>query len=387
MLQSEFLQRKLDRAKVEAEAEIALLTDKMNKEAELSGTGSLAYQQMAQQREGLQKQLEAVIIKSEQDITEAKAKEAEKQVEIMKDSTQRSMSVFNDLLDMIAQRRRGLVYSVSSLLTEGWEDVKKYFGGWKAAMGLTVDDVQLQIKNFMKNTTMASYDTFWNASLYGRKLVEMAGTSIYEWSARVAEYVNYVKGLMMSLREQIMSYQDQLDELRGNEVAILDRWYQKEMESLKAKYSGELQNTAEYQQAVTLLNEIYAEKRKKIMEDEAQAHEQYMEEMTSTPPDGGSQQTGTGGGSQGAGIDRIGPNVSQWQGMAERLNAGLASTVSALGSAVKLATEGIPKEVKVEKTVKNEWVLDIRSLPSDFTRRWFEDEIWPMIQRKQELEA
>jgi hypothetical protein len=359
----------------------------MNKEAELSGTGSLAYQQMAQQREGLQKQLEAVIIKSEQDITEAKAKEAEKQVEIMKDSTQRSMSVFNDLLDMIAQRRRGLVYSVSSLLTEGWEDVKKYFGGWKAAMGLTVDDVQLQIKNFMKNTTMASYDTFWNASLYGRKLVEMAGTSIYEWSARVAEYVNYVKGLMMSLREQIMSYQDQLDELRGNEVAILDRWYQKEMESLKAKYSGELQNTAEYQQAVTLLNEIYAEKRKKIMEDEAQAHEQYMEEMTSTPPDGGSQQTGTGGGSQGAGIDRIGPNVSQWQGMAERLNAGLASTVSALGSAVKLATEGIPKEVKVEKTVKNEWVLDIRSLPSDFTRRWFEDEIWPMIQRKQELEA
>jgi hypothetical protein len=389
MRQSEFLQRKLDRAKAEMEAEVAVLQEKADKEAALAGTGSLLYQQITSQKEQIQLKYQALAIKSEQEITAAVTKEEETQVEVVRKCKEKSMAVFNDLMDAIADRRKRLTESVSSLMTTGWDDVKKYFGDWKKATGLTVDDVQLQINNFMKNTTFATYDTFWNASLYGRKLVDMVGTSIFEWSSRVAEYVNYVKGLMQSLRDLISSYQDQLDQLKGNEAAILDRWYQKELDSLKDKYAKDLMNTAEYQQALTLLNELYAEKRKKIMEDEAKAHDDYMNKMVGdTGSQDAAKQGGAGGSVGGNDVGGSGAGASippPLKNFGDLLTARIVGQIQSVSEAAKKAADVLPKDINIKREVVISPSFDMPSLDKDGTGKWFSDQFMPLFLKEMAL--
>jgi hypothetical protein len=281
------------------------------------------------------------------------------------------------------------------LTVEGWEDVKKYFGDWKAAVSLTVEDVSLQIKNFMQNTTFASYSTFWNASLYGRKLVEMVGTSIYEWSGRVAEYVNYVRGLLSSLRDIISSYQDQLDQMRGNDLAILDRWYQKEIASLKQKYGEELQASSEYQQALTLLQELYAEKRKKLLDQEKEETKKFYQDIKNMQEvSGGESGSGTDGGGSASSVKPVNPEdimlnprynpLQKWsENLKQNVQSAVDSITKAFGEGVSIG----PKELKVQKEFNLTAKVELPSLDAAYTRDWFKTQFWPLFAKELELKG
>ena len=131
--------------------------------------------------------------------------------------------------------------------------------------------MQTEIDQFMRHTTWASYDTFWNTTLYGRRMVDMVGTSIYEWSSRVADYINYIKSLVQSLDDYITSLRLQLAQLRRPRGKA-QMWYAQEKAKIDEQYK-DLKDTQEYYDALALLLEVYKEKKKKILEEMKQDEE------------------------------------------------------------------------------------------------------------------
>jgi hypothetical protein len=232
--QSEYLERKLERIKTVYEAEIQFsenvikkFQDELDAKKVLTDEDLKIYQKAIDDKEVLQNKLQITIIKSEQEIADEKERQAQKASKAVVKIVQEETSEFKKELDIqtihlnnfmaaIADRRQKLEDTLSGMITESFDDVKKYFSNWKQVLSVDIDDMQANIDQFMKQTTWTSYDTFWSATLYGRRMVEMVGTTIYDWASKVADYINYVKGLMESLREQISSYQDQLDELLGS---------------------------------------------------------------------------------------------------------------------------------------------------------------------------
>jgi hypothetical protein len=279
----------------------------------------------------------------------------------------------NEYMSAIADRRQRLEDAISSMATESFDDVKKYISNWKEVLSVDINDMQDNIKQFMKQTTWTSYDTFWSATLYGRKMVEMIGTSIYDWARRVADYIQYVKGLMQSLREQIMSYQDQLDQLRGNEVAIIDRWHQTELAKLKDQYAKELLNTEEYQKALLLLEELYAEKRKQAAEQEAEEKTRLLEQQKEEA------ESASSGGGGGLGI----APASAFANFAQQIKDNIVQSLNMPELALQTIPTGGPSLV----STKNELdvTIELPSLDPEYMRRVFEDQIWPMLQKKLHL--
>lgn len=441
MRQSDLLDRKLRRMMAYYDQEIAIAEETARKIAETTGLNTEKdieeYDKAIAAKERLQKEFEQTLITSEQQIYAAREKEeieanafiaqmigdriaiaeaekttklkqleafwqqgligeqqyhdaliaieekaAQKSAEISKETATKSMTVFNELLKVIADRRRQLTESASSLMTESWEDIKRYFGDWKTAISFTAEDAYATIKNFMKQTTFASYDTFWNAQLYGRKMVEMVGTSIYEWSDRVVGYINYVKSLLASLQDYITSLRMQLAQLRGDRSLELELQYQEDVKRLEDQYSKELQNSAEYQEARQLLEELYAEKRKQIREQEKEETRQFYSDIEGMAQGEKETEKSTTGGGAGS-ITPVLPELP-WRNFAANLTQSVQDAVAEVN---KTFGEGLsigPKEIKVTKEILSEFSVNLNAPHYDpeSTSRWVDDTLLPILRRK-----
>lgn len=434
MRQSDLLDRKLQRMRAYYAQEISIAEETARKIAEATGLTTEKdieeYEKAIAAKERLQREFEQTLITSEQQIRAATEKEAsdatafvlsltkdriamaeferqerlkqletywqqgligeqqyqeaiiaieeeaaQKSAEIMTKKANNSMQQFNELLDIIADRRRRLTEDVSLLMTEGWEDIKRYFGDWKTAISFTAEDAYATIKNFMKQTTFASYDTFWNAQLYGRKMVEMVGTSIYEWSARVAEYINYVKSLLSSLQDYITSLRIQLAQLRGDRSLELELQYEEEVKRLKEQYSEELQNSQEYQEALMLLNELYAEKRKQLREQEQEEIKKFYSDVKDMAQDERETEKSTKGG--GAGSITPGLPELPWRNFAANLTQSVQNAVAEVNKAFGEGVSIGPKEIKVTKEVNLTSKFEVNTYDNEAGRRWCKDFLFP----------
>lgn len=401
MRQSQALANKLARYEEYQRTIIEKAEDAARKIAEAEGYGSDAYKKAITERERLQIELEQTIIESEYNIAEARKSEeieaAKFIAEITKDraelvvqqqeETYEKVQRFYDLqlisaqqyyealseldrtytskfkaelqerseqlniaIQIITERRQRLEEAVSGLMTDTWEEVKKYFGDWKTAVKTTINDVQYQIDQFMNDTTMKGYETFWNAQLFGRRLIEMVGTTVYEWAQRVTDYIMYVKSQLASLEDYIASLRMQLAQLRGDRLAELELWFEQEKEKLEEKYEEELGKTAEYYEALELLLEVYKEKKKKILEDMEKDEEEYEEEREK----------------------RAGGIVND---IISKALPDMRNIIPGAGAAAAMQTV----EVKVSKELKLQLDLNIPHFDKESTRRWVRSDLWPEL--------
>jgi hypothetical protein len=400
--QSEFLERKLQRLKDSYGAEISLAEEAVKKiQAEndakitLSDADIVKFERAVSDKEKLQDELKVNIIKSESEIAQAREAEDQKAIEakkkyyeemeaLDKEDTARFIKELHERTEqlniavaIVTERRQRLENAVSSMFTNSFEDVKHYFGDVKEALSTDLKDVEYQIDQFMKHTTMVGYDTFWNASLFGRRLIEMTGTTIYEWAQRVSDYINYIKSLVQSLEQYIMSLRMQLAQLRGDRMAELEMWYAEEKQKVEDQYK-DLKDTQEYYDALALLLELYKEKKKKIL-DEMAADEEASKEKTG-------ESSASGGGLSGNSGGMAVPVPASFQSMKDEITKGMQGIAESMKLMISADLNGlIPREMTVSRTLDASIRLELPAIDKDNMRRVFEDDFWPLLQRKFEL--
>lgn len=307
---------------------------------------------------------------------------------------------FNAMID-------GLKNSISSL------NMATNFEGIRNEFSITFDALTQDYKSFQDSLNTyqeGSYKKMWSfitgnvtdalrtLYLFGKDVTAMSAAQVQEWADRVTQYVQYVQDLFNQLRGQISSWQDELDQLRGNDMAILDRWYQSELDALNAKYGEELKNTKEYEEALTLLKELYAEKRKKILDDEKKAQEDFWGIGADTAEKGANVPAGAAGfdpnaqyADAGSGFDRAAAISEQiiknagWTGIGDIITAGAQNAVTSIQEALAGAVEILPKELNVKKDVSLNSVFNLQVLPGADTERYFNDKIWPLFENKLKL--
>ncbi|MDA8431799.1 MAG: hypothetical protein M0Z60_02425, partial [Nitrospiraceae bacterium] len=167
--------------------------------------------------------------------------------------------------------------------------------------------------------------------------------------------------------------------------------YQSELDALNEKYGEELKNTKEYEEALTLLKELYAEKRKKILEDEKKAQEDSWgtgaapEEQKASAPSGAAsfdpnaplESAGSGFGRPGDIADRVKNSV--FGGIMDAVTSRIQDVVTSVNQAIGTINGALPKDMTVEKNFKFESSFSIPSLDKESTRRWVRETLGPEL--------
>lgn len=436
MRQSEALERKLARMRQYYEQEIALASQTAEQIAQRTGLNTekdiVEYEQAMAKRAQLQLEYEATVVRSEQEISEARQQEAQQAVQVAEETAStvgaawttqvedvgkaaadilefyqalsrsivRGMGDWTPIITYWVQKLRDVVRKeYGEVLDTIYSMVGKARGGFDilGAMGIrSLEQGEMLLRQLYEDAERGLDVFYYHMRAIGNQTISTVGMTAKEWVQRVAEYVNYVKGLLMSLKEQISGYQDQLDELRGNDEAILDRWYEKERAALEEKYAKDLSSYAEYQEALKLLDEIYAEKKKQLRERELEETRQFYDDIGNLAAGAGEGGGTTSGGSTAGGGSSSpfnpgdimnNPRYNPWLGLADKLNESVAKAV---GSVQEAFGEGVSigqKEINVKKSVDFTANIQMPALDRDGTGRWFEDEFWPLFTKKLKLKG
>lgn len=421
MTQSEALERKLAREKEYYAQEIALATDTANQIAQRTGLNTekdiAEYEEAMQKKEQLQLEFQAAVVKSEQEIADAQQKETEGVAQVAEDTSQKVLEAFTtQVKDVVATAEQMVGYykalSVNIMSRpDGWENIIGYWttffrdriketygdiistiqdavgtvkGTFEdlSAMGITSVGQASQLLKSLASSASTDIVAFYSQmKQLGQETTEAVGMTAQEWVQKVAEYVNYVKGLLMSLKDQIATYQDELDQLRGNDTAILERWYAKEKEKLEEKYKDQLGSSKEYYEALALLDAIYAEKKKNVLDDLKQKEDEYF---------GGGATEESGGGAAGspAGSLAVTPKVVFPPGMAnpfvqfaddvkKNLELHVQNTIGAIQQAFGEGVKMSPQEISLKKEISLDTVFTIKALDNDSVVKVAKEVIFP----------
>ena len=418
--ESTALRNKLDLTRAFLAEQISIVDETAAKQADIYGADSAEYKKALADKEKLQTEYELATISSEAAIAEAKKKEvleaenfiaeilgdsfrkeeAQRQEKLnqlhkfyaqgliaaedyhdalsrleaqatstFKKELQERTQQLNQMVDIIRDRTNRMWAAVDGFMKQGYADIKRYFGDAKDALKADIGEVQDEISNFLRAVNSGSYNTFWSATLFGRRMVEMVGTSIYEWAQRITEYIQYVKSLMASLQDTIDSYRLQLAQLRGDRTLETEMWYAQEKKKLEEKYKDDLGKTQEYYEAMALLDQIYAEKKKKLAEETAQEEQRIREDAEA--------RAGASGGL--AGSLPTAPDFVQ------RMKESILDEVANLGAlAYEFAAPAMQQTITKEISIKAE--LDVTTADdAEYVNRLFENRIWPLFERKLRL--
>jgi len=423
MRESQYLSRSLSRLERYYEERIRLKEEELQKVADVKGTESEEYQKLYAERKALQNEIEIKIMESEANISRIRKDEESSSLKYVAELTddrvklakieadekrrqlkryleqglisyreysdavnqiekeltgkinteinQRSKQL-NQWVDIIHQRVRRMWDSVKGIFQTSYEDIKLYFGGAAGALKITIDEIKEQISGFLKAINSGTYETFWKAELFGRRMTEMVGTSIYEWAQRVTEYVQYIKGLMASLKDTIQSYEEQLLRMEGKQMELVRLWYEREIQKLKEKYK-DLEETPEYRKAFSLLKKLYEEKLKKAREAMEKEKELWAasEKAASASSERITQAIKKG----------ISPlknvNKIDFQTMRENVLSNLMEPLGQIKQRLKELDLGTKTSVDIKKEMKLDTSFVIKTLDPDQTRRWIQDYFLP----------
>lgn len=422
--QSEYLSRKLEREKEYTEKQIRQAEESaqrildMSIGTELNAEEQKAYADMIAQKEQLQLGLEKTIVESEQRINEArrteeaaalnfhkacieqttklteqeaadkiavldvalkagvlsydKYREAVSAIEAritdtFKEGLKQRSEQLNMWVDLVQNRMKRTQEIIDSFSTGNFDDVKAYWGNYSRVMSESTDQVVWEINHLTQTLNGASYQTFWNATIFGKRMVQMVGTTVYEWMGKVRDYINFVKDEMTSLQSYISSLRLQLMQIRGDRMGELDAWMKEETKKLEDQYKDELGKTQEYYEAKALLDELYKEKKEKLLEE----MKQNAAEDLSNSSYGGT------GGAGGLSPQSIASAREYFQDLMPDWSAMMPQA----SSAASMAGAGSDITKKVEISAK----LNISNNDPNYIRRLFEDDFWPLLRRKFEL--
>jgi len=414
--QSDYLNRKLERDKEYAAKAISQAEETAQRildasiGTELNKEEQKAYDDAIEKKKQLQLGLEKTIIESEQNILQAKRKaetealnfykacvedttklteqEAADRIAVLdaalkagvlsydkyregvsaiearitdtfKAELQERTKMLNEWAQIAQDRIRHTQEIIDTFSAAGFDDVKAYWGGYDRVISETTAQVIWEMQHLTYALNHATAETFWKASVFGRSMIQMAGMTIYEWMGKVRDYINYIKGLMASLQDTISSYRLQLMQLRGDRLGELDVWMQEETKKLEDQYKNELGKTQEYYDAKSLLDELYKEKKEKLLEE----MKQNQEDLNA---------------SSGA-AEGISPNVpASVKDYFQQLVPDFTQMMNNMPPQSQAAATA-----NTQMSVNAEVKFDMRD--RDGTVRWVEDELWPILKRKFEL--
>ena len=424
--QSDYMEKRLERTRAEYDSEIAAAQDRVDKIGEIEGTDSPKYEAAVAAREQLQAELEATLITSEEAIrtareqeetaatkfiaeltgdrqklaemeTDGKLKELERyflqglidlqqyrdgvaaiEESISGNSRERSRETALALSELLAPikemfRDLGSIVDSGFGVKEPLDDVRAYFRNTTAAIATDYKDMKAQIDyyqsaswgNIVHDLTSTSLVYLQQLYLFGKDVTNLSADDMRRWVTKVTNYVQEVKDLFQSLHETIAGWQDQIDQMKGKEVDIVDRWYKKEMQALKDKYGEEFKNNEEYQRALNTLNELYRLKRQKAQEEEAQDLADTQEGLLSHASSLAASMTGN------------------LQDSVNNMMAGLSSNVNVNVSSLQGASAGAG--ASASSVNLGTMTLNIPSYDPATTERWVNDVLWPILQRKASL--
>lgn len=413
MRQSQLLESQLARWKRFQDEKIQAVEETMRRIAEIEGEDSGSYKKAYAEREKLQDEIEAKIIQSEASIAEARKREeleaakfiagilkdqtaleeaeyqqrldqlneyytqgritAEKYSEALKKMESEHTSVFkaelrerseqlNQWVSLVQNRLQKTQQVINNFLqssiTDVYSEVKKYWGDASRALSETTEQVVWEINHLSEQLKFAGAEAFWNAQVFGKRMIQFVGETVYEWMARVTDYINYVKGLLQSLQDYIMSLRMQLAQLRDDRLAELEMWYAQEQKKLEEQYK-DLKDTAEYYEALALLLELYKEKKAKIL-DEMEADEETYEEKKKKRR--GSSGGGGGTGDTPADLSDLLPDLSP--------------LLSGVGGGAQSTEVTVMQSQKFEGLFRMEYQTPDR----DYTRRWIRETFLPELE-------
>jgi tape measure domain-containing protein len=419
MRQSALLQNQLARLEQYYQAKIDLATETAERIAETEGTEGEAYIEAVSQREQLQRELEAKIIESEANIGDAVEREMQEaqafigqyldnrveQVQLAYDQELKALedyyaqglvseedyeqarleivNKFNDLI--IKAQATPLVNSLQALFDAfnqkfyklhniiddmandpSWDNVRQSFHDVTQAINMdwaTMNDQMttyqdLSWKKLWGTLTGGIADSMRQLFLYGKDVTDMSAEQVEDWAQRVRDYVGYVQDLFASLESQIVSWQDELDRMRGNYVAIVERWYREELAKLKEKYGEELRNTKEYEEALLLLKQLYNEKM-------SEAEEQMARNSA----------------------DTSNSIVNHAAETAKGLAQGVRDSVSDIADSMKDLGFDSSHSATVTKEVRLDSYFEIQTFDQAATERWAKNILFPMWERYLKLKG
>lgn len=264
-------------------------------------------------------------------------------------------SFFQQFSDAVKEVYADVVNTIKSTIS----GVSDSFASIKQAGISSLSDAQGYMSKLMNlyNTDIRGFYNYMTGA--GKALAENVGMTVQEWTQRVADYINHVKGLMASLNDYIYSLQEQLAQARGDSALILEMWYEKEVSKLKEQYGEELQNTKEYYDAMLLLKELYLEKKKALDEED-----------TPTSSKSSSKNTSGGGGSAGSIAGEI-----------------INSLLPDLGTGSLAIAGGGTIAVNVQKDMKFDIGLNVNTSNPDLVERWMNDTFFPIFERRLKLKG
>ncbi len=289
-----------------------------------------------------------------------------------------SKSVFQEFADAVKEVYKDTVDTIQFAMG----DIDDSWASIKASGIHGLADAQDLFKDLLwqYSTNVEGFYNYMTGA--GKKIAESVGLTVEEWIGRVSDYVNYVKGLLMSLQDYIGSLRQQLMQLRGDSLGELEMWYEEEKNKLNETYGEELKNTKEYYEALALIVELYKEKKKKILDEMASDEEDSKDKSESGGASGGVGGGGStgGGGTSGSGSVIIAPSSGEFVGnFVSSITEGFRGSAAAIAAALS-GTEGlIPKEIKVSKEFKGAIDLNMPSLDKEYTRRFVRETLWPEL--------
>jgi TP901 family phage tail tape measure protein len=333
---SDALDWKLDRTIEYYEKEIALAKETEQKMIEIHGLESKEFEDAKNERIRIQQEMEIAIIESEDNIsdariqeereaqefiaqiTEDRVKQAELQAEQELDQLEKlfdqKLITHQEYADAVEAIEKGLTETIeeevekrkeinekivlatratmdetSALLSEALDenlgdiyDSIQRLGNWHTL--LRFPELNEAIQRVLKEIRVLIGEVPKEILQLTNNLGQGVSAQLFQFAQEASKYLIRIRGMITALNEQILSYREQILQLSGDEVALVHIWYERELAKLKEEFAG-LEGTAEYREALRLIEQLYKQKLEKAeeaMEKESDLAEKETEKRVSS---------------------------------------------------------------------------------------------------------
>jgi TP901 family phage tail tape measure protein len=424
---SDHLDYKLDRSIEYYEKELELAKETEEKMIEIHGLESKEFEDAKTERIRIQQEMEIAVIESEENIKEAiinEVSEAQKFVaEIIGDrqklvelQAEEELNQLENLLDLklityseyadaVEAIEKGLTTTIEAELDRRKDDNEKFIIATRATMDETsklisealdknLGDIYDSIQRLGNWYNLLKFPELDEAiqkvlkeirTLVGKvpdeilKLTNNLGQGVsaqlFQFAQEASKYLIKVRGMIDALNEQIMSYREQILQLSGDEVALVHLWYERELAKLKEEFAG-LEGTAEYREALKLIEQLYKQKLDKARESMEKESDLAEEETNKRVSSAGALADSM----ESIIIDPF--KKLKEQGSDPELFAPLkANLLSAMEPLEKFFGRELTLKTDLKKELKVDLSSEVKAYDRETTIRWLYDEVFPEMER------
>jgi TP901 family phage tail tape measure protein len=424
---SDHLDSKLDRSIEYYEKELALAEETELKMIQIHGLESKEFEDAKTERIRIQQEMEIAIVESEENIKDARIQEeaeaqkfiaeitndrqklvelqAEEELDQLEKLLDLKLITYSEYADAIEAIEKGLSTTIeaeldrrktanesimiatretmdetSRLLSEALNknlgdiyDSIQRLGNWYNL--LNFPELNEAIQRVLKEIRGLVGEVPKEILALSRNLGQGISAQLFQFAQEASRYLIRIREMVTALNDQILSYREQILQLSGDEVALVHLWYERELAKLKEEFAG-LEGTAEYREALKLLEQLYKTKLEKA-EDAMEKESDLAEEET--------QKRVSSAGALADSMEKviIDPfKKLKEQGSDPELFAPLkANLLSAMEPLEKFFGKELTLSTELKKEINIDSAFEVKAFDPETTKRWLYDEVFPEWER------